>query len=66
MRCYLMRKGHIASVRELPGLSDQAAVEACRAEFENERGQFDGFEVWDRARMLIQHPPAPTAEPARD
>jgi hypothetical protein len=57
-------KGHIASVQELPGLSDEAAVEACRAIFEKHRREFEGYEVWDRSRMLIQHPPlAPEASP---
>jgi hypothetical protein len=65
MRCYLMRNGHIASVRELPGLGDQEAVDFASRLFGKSTDGFDGFEVWDRARMIIQHPPpAPVAKPA--
>jgi hypothetical protein len=59
MRCFLMRSGHIAAVEELPGMTDQEAVEKCRAIFEARKSitGFNGFEVWDRARMVIQEPP---------
>ncbi len=59
MRCYFMRDGHIASVEELPGLSDEEAIEKGRELFEARKAQkaFDGFEVWKLEKMLIQHPP---------
>jgi hypothetical protein len=54
-----MSNGHIASVVELPGISDNEAVETCRGLFETRKikEKFEGFEVWDRARIIIQHPP---------
>lgn len=62
MRCYFMRNGHIASVEELPGLSDQEAIETGRRLYEARRKKhnFEGFEIWDRTRIVIQDPaPAP-------
>jgi hypothetical protein len=58
MRCYLMRGGHIQAVELMGGLSDAAAIEKCRSVFEarKDRFKFDSFEVWDRARMLVQYP----------
>jgi hypothetical protein len=58
MRCYFMRNGHIVDVESLPGLSDEQAIERGHEMFavrKNER--FDGFEVWDMARVVIQYPP---------
>jgi hypothetical protein len=67
MRCYFMRGGHIAGVEELPGLSDEEAVKESRVLFEARRVNFacDGFEVWEKARVVAQHPPAQTAEGKR-
>jgi hypothetical protein len=65
VRCYFMRGGHIAAVEELPGLSDEEAVQKGRELFEARRTQdaFDGFEIWKLSEMLIQHPPPnPSAE----
>jgi hypothetical protein len=59
MRCYFMRGGHIADVETLEGLSDQEAVEKARELFAARKNQFDGFEVWERDRMLQ----APAAKP---
>jgi hypothetical protein len=56
MRCYLMRSGHIEKVEELPGLSDRQAIEKAHAIFEASKHRFDGFELWDRARVIIRHP----------
>lgn len=58
MRCYFMRDGHIASVEELPGLSDEEAVARSQRLFEERKAEFhyDGFEVWLLARMIIQFP----------
>jgi hypothetical protein len=52
MRCYLLRDGRIRSVQELSGLVDNEAIAQGRALFAAR--QTDSFEVWDRARMLIQ------------
>jgi hypothetical protein len=49
-----MRDGHIAGVRELPGLSDEAAIEKAKQIFVEEGASFDGFEVWERARFLYR------------
>lgn len=61
MRCYFMRKGHIAGVEILPeGLSDAEAVERAKqvfAERQEQNVRYDGFEVWDRARHIYRWPP---------
>jgi hypothetical protein len=64
MRCFFMRAGHIAGVEELPGRSDEEAIAESRVLFEVRRVKFayDGFEVWEKKRVLAQHPPAHTAE----
>jgi hypothetical protein len=63
MRCYFMRKGHIASVEAIPGLSDEETVKRAWELFTEKlkaRYSYDGFEVWDLARVVFQHPkPAP-------
>jgi hypothetical protein len=61
MRCFFMRAGHIAGVEELPGLSDEEAVEKGHQLFEARKAEFsyDGFEVWKLAQVLIQYPPEP-------
>lgn len=65
MRCYLVRRGHIVSVRELPGLSEIEAVDFARHLFSKYAKDHDGFEVWDRSRMIAQHPlPTPLVVPA--
>jgi hypothetical protein len=57
MRCFFMRNGHIGGVEELPGLSDDEAIAKGRELFEHRKAQkFDGFEIWERSRMLIQYP----------
>lgn len=64
MRCYLKRDGHIRAVEELPGLTDAEAISTCHALFVARGKEFDGFEVWDRARMVVQYPaPDPEVEP---
>jgi hypothetical protein len=59
MRCYFMRDGHIEAVEELPGLSDEQAIEKAHALFSERKHLFEGFEVWDRTRVLIRHPESP-------
>ena len=60
MRCYFMRGGHIEAVEELTGLSGEEAIEKAHALFSERKHLFEGFEVWDRTRVLIRHP-EPTA-----
>jgi hypothetical protein len=51
-----MRNGHIASVKLLPGLSDQQAIDESYKLFsETPDGEYEGFELWDMARMVVQH-----------
>jgi hypothetical protein len=53
MRCYFLTNGHIVTVVELEVSSDQEAIEKSEALFaETPQGQFDDFEVWDRARIV--------------
>ena len=56
MRLFLMRAGHIASVEELPGLSDEEAIAKAHALFSARKYRFEGFELWDRTRVLFRHP----------
>jgi hypothetical protein len=57
VRCYFMKAGHIVGVEELPGLSDQEAVEKAHLLFAQRKDPLDGFEVWERARVVLQYPP---------
>jgi hypothetical protein len=57
VRCYFMRGGHIRAVEEMPGLSDEEAVAKGHQMLVERRTMFEGFEVWDRSRMVIQYPP---------
>jgi hypothetical protein len=63
MRCYFMRKGHIAGVEAIPGLPDDETIKQAWALFEEKQKShgYDGFEVWDLARVVFQYPP-PTDE----
>ena len=56
MRCYFMRGGHIEAVEELPGLSDEQALAKAHALFSERKHTFEGFELWNRARVIIRHP----------
>ena len=56
MQCYFMRDGHIEAVEELPGLADNEAITKAHALFSERRHSFEGFELWDRSRVLIRHP----------
>jgi hypothetical protein len=55
-----MRDGHIEAVEELPGLRDEEAIAKAHALFSERKQHSEGFELWDRARVLIRHP-EPTA-----
>jgi len=58
MRCYFMKGGHIVAVQLLEGLSDEEACAKARELFDGRQDDsIDGFEVWDRTRMVTQHPP---------
>ena len=64
MQCYLMRDGHIGAVEELPGLADDEAITKAHALLSERRHSFEGFELWDRSRVLIRHPePAAASSP---
>jgi hypothetical protein len=56
MRCYFMRGGHIEAVEELTGLSDEEAIAKAHALFSARKHLFEGFELWDRTRVLVRHP----------
>ena len=56
MRCYFLREGHIAAVEELTGLSDQEAVAKAHLLYLEHKSIYQGFEVWDRTRLVIRHP----------
>jgi hypothetical protein len=67
MRCYFMRAGHIAGVEAISGFSDDETIRRARELFEQRRETFayDGFEVWDLARVVFQYP-TPTDDKARE
>jgi hypothetical protein len=58
MRCYFMRGGRIEAVEELPGLSDEQAIAKAHALFSERKHKFEGFELWNRTRVIIRHPEA--------
>ena len=61
MRCYFMRDGHIEAVEELSGLADNEAIEKAHALFLERKNLYQGFEVWERARVLVRHPEPPAS-----
>jgi hypothetical protein len=66
MRCFFMRKGHIVDVEILAGLSDEDAVKKSCELFAARASEFDGFEVWELTRMVIQHPPPEAVEQPKE
>ena len=58
MRCYFMRNGHIASVEILDGITDDiSAIKLGSSAFLKRLGErFDGFEIWERDRMVFRYP----------
>jgi hypothetical protein len=56
MRCYFMRGGRIEAVEELTGLSDDEAIAKAHALFSERKREFEGFELWNRTRVIIRHP----------
>lgn len=59
MRCYLVRKGHIAAVEVVDGASDEAVIQQARTVFEDRKAEYEGFEVWDGARFVHRYPELP-------
>jgi hypothetical protein len=57
MRCYFLRKGHIVAVEPIPGVADEQAIERGHSLFKAREEQLDGFEIWDLARVVLQHSP---------
>jgi hypothetical protein len=56
MRCFFMKGGHVVSVKMLPDLPDEEAIKKLHELFsETHSGLYDGFELWDRARVVIRH-----------
>src|SRR5580693_10222041 len=56
MRCYFMRGGRIEAVEELAGFSDEQAIAKAHALFSERKHKFEGFELWNRTRVIIRHP----------
>lgn len=56
MRCYFMRGGHIEAIEELDGLTDEEAIAKAQALFSARKQLFEGFELWDRKRVVIRRP----------
>ncbi len=57
MRCFLTRKGHIAAIEFLEAGPDESLIEQGGESSANGPiSQFDGFEIWDRARQVHVHP----------
>jgi hypothetical protein len=56
MRCFFLRQGYVVDVEMLPGLSDLDAIAKAHSLFSKRKAEFDGFEVWDRIRMVFSHP----------
>jgi hypothetical protein len=56
MRCSFIRGGHVAGFEELSELSDQDATAKAHALFSERAHLFEGFELWDRARVVTRYP----------
>jgi hypothetical protein len=58
MRCYFMRNGHIAAVELLEeAADDREAIKQGSARFLGRlREGFEGFEIWERDRMVFRYP----------
>jgi hypothetical protein len=56
MRCFFMKGGHVVGVEMLPDLSDEEAIEQSHVLYAATlSGLYDGFELWDRARVVTRH-----------
>jgi hypothetical protein len=56
MRCFFIRGGHVVAAEELAGMTDEEAIAKAHVLFSERKNHFEGFEVWDKARMLWGHP----------
>jgi hypothetical protein len=56
MRCYFLSNGHIRDIEELVGLSEVEAIGKAHDLYRERQDKFEGFEVWDCARIVIRHP----------
>jgi len=62
MWCYFLHDGHIAGVEVLPpGLSDEDAIARAHILSSKRKGPFDGYELWDGARLVFSSGPDATA-----
>ena len=67
MWCYFFHAGHIAGVEVLPpGLSDEEAVARAQILSAKRKGPFDGYELWDGARLVIRCPDPCAETPEAD
>jgi hypothetical protein len=56
MRCYYMRSGRIASFDEIVEYaSDEDAIAKAHRLFASRSELFDGFELWQRTRVVYRH-----------
>lgn len=55
MRCYLFHRGHIGAVEVLVAGTDDDVIQQARAVFEKRKNAFEGFEVWDRTRLVCRY-----------
>jgi hypothetical protein len=51
-----MRSGRIEAIEELKGLSEDEAIAKAHALFSERKHSFEGFELWNRSRVIIRHP----------
>jgi hypothetical protein len=54
MRFYFLRNNHIVSVESIKGSTDEEAIDKAFQLFSQGRVEADGFELWDRARILTR------------
>ncbi len=67
MWCYFLHDGHLAGVEVLPpGLSDEDAIARAHILSSKRKGPFDGYELWDGARMVFKDGPEATAPQPSD
>lgn len=63
MRCYFFRDHHIVAVEVLARQADTIAIDRARRLFEQRKGRYSGFEVWDGARFIYRFPaPSPPTD----
>jgi hypothetical protein len=63
-----MREGQMVSVEAIPELPDDETIgRACESFADRQKAgaEYDGFEVWDQARVVFQFP-APKADKAQE